>query len=278
MADFYEVQLPIRNTEKIISPELLRVSYFIVTYHEKSPMPQKIHSHTFMEIFFVTEGRGMFFYHQQFFPIQKGDILIINPNIDHAERTDDKLVYFTLGVKNVKMTNISTSNFIFNVGKEFNEYKFLFNLILQEVSEQKHGYSVISHNSFDILYLKLLRAFKTDSVTETIQPIPSAVENIKQLIDCGSISKNITLDELAAMACMNKYHFVRCFKALTGLPPITYLINIKIEYAKKYLIYTNNKIGFISDLLGFASTVFFTRKFKLATGLTPNEYRKKYKQ
>ena len=87
--------------------------------------------------------------------------------------------------------------------------------------------------------------------------------------------KNIDIEDLASRCLMSKYHFIRSFKALTGLTPYAYLTNVRITAAKDLLKSTNIKIGSIADSIGIPDQLYFSKLFKKHTGLTPSEYRKK---
>jgi AraC family transcriptional regulator len=86
-------------------------------------------------------------------------------------------------------------------------------------------------------------------------------------------SNDIRLDELAQVAGMSCFHFAREFKRTTGTSPHQYLINFRIERAKKLL--GNERIPLIEVGLrsGFSHQSHFTRLFRKFTGTTPHSYR-----
>lgn len=45
----------------------------------------------------------------------------------------------------------------------------------------------------------------------------------------------LTLDELAAVACLSKYHFLRCFRALHGDTPMAWLVRLRVAHARRLL-------------------------------------------
>ncbi|MEM9887812.1 MAG: AraC family transcriptional regulator [Bacteroidota bacterium] len=91
------------------------------------------------------------------------------------------------------------------------------------------------------------------------------------------ITKNfaqpINLELLASSHFSSKYHLIRIFKKYYGITPRQYLINERIEQAKKQL-----KLGqSVSDtcyLVGFSSINSFSNLFKAKTGMSPSIYRK----
>ena len=70
--------------------------------------------------------------------------------------------------------------------------------------------------------------------------------------------------------------FKRRFKAATGLPPIAYLQNIRIEHSKHLLETTKLPVEEISAHAGYSDVSFFRRLFKRLVGLTPLTYRRMF--
>jgi AraC family transcriptional regulator len=86
---------------------------------------------------------------------------------------------------------------------------------------------------------------------------------------CGEIS----LDQLAAEACLSKYHFLRLFRQAFGLSPYQYIQHLRIEKARGLLADPNLPITDLAGLLGFDNSQSFSRLFFQKTGLYPTQYR-----
>ncbi|MCH4889244.1 helix-turn-helix transcriptional regulator [Acidaminobacter sp. JC074] len=87
------------------------------------------------------------------------------------------------------------------------------------------------------------------------------------------ISESISIEELADLVSLGKFHFLNEFKKSTGMTPYQYLIDFKIEKAKKELVETNDTLVNIALSLGFSDSSHFTRTFKKHTHQTPKQYR-----
>lgn len=96
--------------------------------------------------------------------------------------------------------------------------------------------------------------------------------NTKRYLDTNFDTK-INLDLLARLRFTSKYHLIRVFKKYYGITPRQYLINKRIEIAKKKL-----KAGqSVSDTcysIGFDSINSFSNLFKAKTGMSPSSYRR----
>jgi len=86
---------------------------------------------------------------------------------------------------------------------------------------------------------------------------------------CGEIS----LDQLAAEACLSKYHFLRLFRMAYGLSPYQYIQHLRLEKARALLADSVIPIMDLAGLLGFDNSQSFSRLFYQRMGLYPTQYR-----
>jgi AraC-like DNA-binding protein len=59
----------------------------------------------------------------------------------------------------------------------------------------------------------------------------------------------------------------------TGLPPLAFIHQLKMEQAQKRLLSGTERVAEIAYRLGFKDANYFSRLFKRKTGYTPNDYR-----
>lgn len=89
----------------------------------------------------------------------------------------------------------------------------------------------------------------------------------------NNIYSEISIDDLASIACVTKSHFIRLFTRTMGMPPLQYINRKKIERAEMMLITEEMPIKEIAYSLGFNDHSYFIRLFKKTTGITPMVYR-----
>jgi len=75
---------------------------------------------------------------------------------------------------------------------------------------------------------------------------------------------------------LNERTFVRRFKNATGMTPMEYVLNLRIEEAKQMLETSNMSIDAIAENVGYQDSSFFNRKFQQKVGLSPAKYRRKF--
>lgn len=73
---------------------------------------------------------------------------------------------------------------------------------------------------------------------------------------------------------MSPYYFCRSFKQSTGITPHRYVLQRRMELAKRLLEQSSGYLAEIARQVGFADQSQFTRVFHRIVGMTPSEYRK----
>ena len=78
----------------------------------------------------------------------------------------------------------------------------------------------------------------------------------------------------ASELCLSPNYFGDLIKKETGKTALDYIQHKIISLAKEQLLIPSNTVSQVSYNLGFQYPQHFTRVFKKATGMTPNEYRR----
>ena len=88
-----------------------------------------------------------------------------------------------------------------------------------------------------------------------------------------NLENDMSLGALAKVARMSVSHFTRCFKAATGMTPHFYLLERRVERAKR-LLAGEASIAEIAFECGFVTQAHLTTVFHKLVGATPNTYRR----
>ena len=87
------------------------------------------------------------------------------------------------------------------------------------------------------------------------------------------IDQQLSLDALAKVANMSKYHFSNRYKSLTGYPPVRHFLNMKMEHACHLLDSTDLGVGEIARRVGYEDPLYFSRLFSKTIGSSARSYR-----
>lgn len=83
----------------------------------------------------------------------------------------------------------------------------------------------------------------------------------------------ISIDEMAGVAGLSPAHFSRLFKEVLGDSPYQFVMDYRVEQAKRMLIEPSLPLIEIALACGFADQAHFSRIFKRLTGRTPRAFR-----
>jgi two-component system, response regulator YesN len=87
------------------------------------------------------------------------------------------------------------------------------------------------------------------------------------------LSGDLSLASLGDQVYFNPKYLSKMFKQVTGSNYLSYINDLKLSRVKELLNMNDTKISEIGAQVGFLSAPYFTRFFKKATGMTPQEYR-----
>lgn len=86
-------------------------------------------------------------------------------------------------------------------------------------------------------------------------------------------SQKICAQEVAELCNLSRFQFARLFKKVVGSTFQNYLLEYRINKAKKLLQIPNAKILDVAFSVGFTDPVYFTRVFKRIVGTSPSKFR-----
>ena len=129
----------------------------------------------------------------------------------------------------------------------------------------------------DILHLISISDEKSYIVDKQISDV-SKGSNSDRLIDViafikANLQEPISLTQVAELACMTVPSFCRFFKSRTKMRFYQYLVEERMEHARKLLIEMDKPISHIANLCGYNSNSHFCKVFKNHTGTSPYQFK-----
>lgn len=79
--------------------------------------------------------------------------------------------------------------------------------------------------------------------------------------------------DVADVAGLSPAHFTRIFQNKIGIAPVKYIIEVKMNCAKKTLAEQDISITEIARLLHYEDQLYFSRQFTKCIGMSPRKYR-----
>ena len=135
-------------------------------------------------------------------------------------------------------------------------------------------------NNIELLLNYCLRFYERQFITrqDANRDILTRFETLldKYFTGDNAMQKGLpTVKYCAGELCLSPNYFGDLIKKETGKTALEYIQNKIMSIAKEQLLSPANSISQIAYGLGFQYSQHFTRVFKKATGMTPNEYRGK---
>lgn len=227
---------------------------------------------------FIQSGRGEFTVDGKLFFGQAGDLIVFEPSKKNQGKSslDQPLkgisVRFTqlhiAGLDKGALTRYPSLPII-HLQEEAHVIDKYFIEMLNEYNSQHDGYEDIVSSMLQTIIIKLFRLSNY-----SLDPSSSSIsQTVKKYIE-ANFSKELTLNDLATLVFVSPYHLAHSFKEEVGVPPIQYIINCRIEEAKRLLQHSNLSVREIAAIVGYENANYFNLLFKKVTGNPPGKYRK----
>lgn len=84
---------------------------------------------------------------------------------------------------------------------------------------------------------------------------------------------DISIDELARLVNVSRFHFIRAFRSMFGMPPHAYLNQVRLQHARKLLLAGTTAVEAALES-GFYDQSRLNHLFKRSYGVTPARYAK----
>ncbi|GFG48028.1 UNVERIFIED_CONTAM: response regulator transcription factor [Streptococcus canis] len=118
-----------------------------------------------------------------------------------------------------------------------------------------------------------------DLTNQSHSPEKRYSDLVNETIDCirKEYHQELTLKAIADRLHVNGVYLGQCFKNETERSFAQYLNHVRIQKAQQLLLYTNKTINEIAYETGYNTNHYFIKMFKKLNGLSPKEFRDRYK-
>jgi transcriptional regulator GlxA family with amidase domain len=127
-----------------------------------------------------------------------------------------------------------------------------------------------------VVYLK--RPGGQEQYSEPLKFQTHSTDSLADLVTwmTGHLNQDLSVETLAARACLGARHFSRRFKDAFGTTPAVFVEELRLGEARERLTMPNQNIESVAASVGFKSADAFRRAFERRFGITPSSYRKRF--
>ncbi|NJR48347.1 MAG: helix-turn-helix transcriptional regulator [Leptolyngbyaceae cyanobacterium CSU_1_3] len=142
-----------------------------------------------------------------------------------------------------------------------------------EIENSKMGGPLLVDSLRTALAIHLLRNYCTTQPKQFNETKGLSQLKLQQITEYvrENLHQEIKLTELAAIAQLSPYYFLRLFKQTTKVTPHQYILRCRIEQAKVLLQQSELSLAEIATQVGFCDQSHLTRYFKRLLGVTPKQ-------
>ena len=259
---------PRYETHKMPHPALPFIYHprFHLTTREKVP-----NWHENIELLQATEGSGYVLCGAERLPLTKDSVVVVNADTLHCIGTEDHLAYRCLIIDN--------SFFLANgvpIGALYFQSHLTDSTVCSLLEAIDQAYA--QYNSEDFRCILSVRTPIQQLVQllclqyTTPKPDSAASEHVKKAVAYmrKHLATPISLDQLANVVGISKYHLARQFKLFTGKTMVQTLNRMRCTEAKR-LIESGKSVSSAATSCGFDNLSYFTRTYKKYLGSLPSE-------
>lgn len=252
------------------------------------------HYHAQYELLYISKSNGIRFVGDSvahFFP---GDLVLVGPFLPHLWRNDVSY-YGENGVNKVNTIIIKfTKDFIGEGTFDNPEFSGINRLLEQSKFGVSFGKAVSEKMRNELLgIIDLAPAGQSIKVLELLNRLAMTDDRLllsssdmrqystqhSQRLDevikfiSDNYTSDISLDDVADIACMTTNSFCRFFKKMTNKSFVQFLNEVRIRNASRLLAQEDLPVSEICDIVGYKTITNFNRQFKHIMGTTPVIYR-----
>ena len=251
-----------------------------------------MHRHHSLEINYVLRGSGRYEIGDQIYPVERGDLFVIN-NLEYHQAVNESSDLLL-------MVLVFDSELVLSGGEDyalvraFYEWKKDFKhripassaivtdivpLLLEletEWTQKQVGYCMVIRALLLKLLAVLYRGFEqTNGYAQSIRRFQSGYVRLAPAIALmeNNFREPLTLEEIAQTVHMNRNYFSTLFTQLMGCTVSDYLMRRRLKNAVLLLMSTDQSVISVAMDSGFRNVSYFNRTFHKHYGLPPGQYR-----
>ncbi len=282
---------------KLLASDYFYDPSFKMKIIERDPeLPYPLHSHDFFELVVIISGKGTHFTSTNSFLLLPGHVFVIPPGMEHGYKDVKDLRLFNLMFDNkiiddsfYDLRNMPGYHALLKIEPNYRndtglatllqltptqlaEILPLLEAMVKEIDSMENdiGAKSLAFAYFIHLLVILFRieADHPHKDRQTMMRLADALSFLESNLD-----RPVSTQELMGITNMSSSTLNRHFRGATGLSPVEFHIQRRIEYACRLIRSSALSISEIAETTGFNDANYFSRQFRKVMGMSPRQYR-----
>ncbi|MCQ2397111.1 MAG: helix-turn-helix domain-containing protein [Lentisphaeria bacterium] len=272
----------------------LDIPVLSLSYKDKKTLG-KCHYHNFHELTVIMSGHGEYVYQGNTYHLQPGDAYITPPMVKHQYTQQQNLEVLNflwypneMPVPFSVLENIPCFRVFFDLEprsrhhfsftqrlvlsmEQLSEVRMYFLRMTKEREEHQQGYSIRLSCIFYEMLIQLCRWYSTRQNTSSNNEL-TRIEKVMNYLN-KHYMEHISRPEIARMCSCCDRSFAEMFKKVIGETFSEYLMKVRLNNAKHYLLSTDKSLGEIAMDCGFCDSNYLCFVFRKKFGISPHQFR-----
>ncbi|MBQ2841243.1 MAG: helix-turn-helix transcriptional regulator [Oscillospiraceae bacterium] len=275
--------------KEIVIPTFNRNMIRLLPDRRKTPGEEcfPMHWHERMELLRVYEGAMDINFGDKRVTAKPGQLVIINPRQAHHAFAHEQGVFYDcimFDIGSFYNNTPATPMFLKKIPEHevsfinLTDDRDIINIFdsLRAIADSQDAADVLI--SISLVYSLLGHFYRKCLSRESMTSlIDSRFKEVLEYID-KHFCENITTSALSNRFGYSEVYFCRKFKSVTGSTVMSYIKDLRLNYAKLLLYETKHEINRISDICGFSDEQYFSNCFRKHFGMSPSQLRKEHMQ
>jgi AraC-like DNA-binding protein len=193
----------------------------------------------------------------------EGSVLLYPRGVEHAERAVGGKALETIFIAWVPESEQAIASWPLTRCDSLGRMRMLAKW-MHEARPMRHGNGILDH-----LLAALLHAYSGGASGGENEMILRVKQHVRD-----HLAEEITLDDLAAAACLSRFHFVRRFRKVAGMSPMRFVREARLDSARSLLLTTSLPHREVARRVGFADQCQLARVFRRLAGYSPSHLRR----
>lgn len=260
-------------------------TFEVFHYREPRPAGVEVHHHDFYEVYYLLSGQVEYWVEGRIIRMNPGDLLLINPMELHRPMVNpqspmyERIVlwinkpYLEGLTPDASLSRCFDPNLPNLVSPSASE-KTMLTALMQDLVKEHYSKEFDSDLCAKGLFLQLMvrlnrMALHTQSGQQEQQLSPLVHQALQWIAE--HISDELSLEELARVCYVSKYHLSHAFTKEVGVSVYRY-ITLKRLLMARQLLSAGEPAGQVCTCCGFSDYTSFYRAFKTEYGMSPKTF------
>ena len=281
-------------SENVIEADIIpQLNDVFIIRHTRYTRPE-LHRHDYVEMDYVVRGSFTLHFEDEIHKLEAGDFCLVAPTSRHdVEVTDESVVYcimlrrstfqssfFSLLSRDdilssffrTMLTGLQSPNYMILHADNEEFMRIMAQSLMLECHNQD---SYTNSCCISLVHMMLACLLRSENLTPRFYKMQSGTSDFAGVLQYIRANYHtVTLADLAREFHYSKPHLCTLIRNNTGTNFSSLIRQIRMDEAKEYLIKTNLPIAETAEIVGYNSADHFSRVFRGAFGMSPQEYRR----